>query len=38
VDATCVTVLQAIERKQARKQSTAGAGRPDIAKLEAECK
>jgi phosphate acetyltransferase len=36
VDAVCVTALQAIDRKQVKKLSTAGAGRPDIAKLEKE--
>ena len=32
VDALCVTALQAINRKQAKKLSTAGAGRPDLSK------
>jgi len=38
VDAACVTALQAVDRKQAKGLSTAGVGRPDIAKLEAQFK
>jgi phosphate acetyltransferase len=37
VDAVCVTVLQAVDRKKVKGLSTAGAPRPDVAKLEAEC-
>ncbi|MFA5866141.1 MAG: phosphate acetyltransferase [Phycisphaerae bacterium] len=37
VDAVCVTALQAVDRKKVKGASTAGAPRPDIAKLEAEC-
>ncbi len=36
VDAACVTALQAVDRKQAKGLSLAGAGRPDMAKLEAQ--
>lgn len=36
VDAVCITVLQAVERKEARGASTAGAPKPDLAKLEKE--
>jgi len=38
VNVTCITAMQAVDRKQAKNISLDGAPRPDFAKLEAECK